>query len=140
MNREVWLNLPVKDVARSRQFFTKLGFEFQSGPGETPQMTALRFGKNVIMLVEEEQFKFYSKNPISDPSAGTEILVSFSADSREDVEDLAEKVRAAGGVIFSEPGDVMDWMYGFAFVDLDGHRWNALFMPSSDEKTEPANS
>lgn len=58
-------------------------------------------------------------------------MISFDAESREEVDEMAAKVRAAGGTIFGEPGEIRGWMYGFGFADLDGHRWNMVFMDFS---------
>jgi predicted lactoylglutathione lyase len=57
-----------------------------------------------------------------------EVLFSISADSREEVEQLAEAVKAAGGQLFSAPKEIQGWMYGCGFSDPDGHKWNSLFM------------
>jgi predicted lactoylglutathione lyase len=58
-------------------------------------------------------------------------LFSFDAESREEVDEMAKKVKAAGGTLYAEPAENQGWMYGFAFVDPDGHRWNMLYMDMS---------
>ncbi|MCD9187653.1 MAG: hypothetical protein LUM44_14635 [Pyrinomonadaceae bacterium] len=131
MIKEFWLNLPVKDINKSKEFFTKIGFT----PNEnqpSDEMCGVYIGekKMSIMLVKEETFQGFAQNPISDAKAGTEILISFDAASREEVDETASKVFDAGGTIFSEPAEVQGWMYGFAFIDLDGHRWNQLYLGS----------
>lgn len=79
----------------------------------------------------EEIFKGFTKSEISDTKAGSEVLISFDAESREEVDETAKKVWDAGGKIFSEPAEINGWMYGFAFADLDGHCWNMVFMDFS---------
>ena len=59
------------------------------------------------------------------------MMISFDAESREEVDEMARKVFEAGGNIFGEPAEIQGWMYGFAFTDLDGHRWNQLYMDFS---------
>ena len=59
-----------------------------------------------------------------------EVLLSIGADSREEVDQLAKKAAEAGVTVFSEPGGE-GWMYGAGFADLDGHRWNVLYMDGS---------
>lgn len=130
MIKEFWLNLPVKDINKSKEFFNKIGFT----PNEnqpSSEMCGFQIGekKMSIMLVAEETFKNFARNPLSDAKAGTEILISFDAESREEVDETASKVFDAGGTIFSEPAEIQG-MYGFAFADLDGHRWNQLYMGS----------
>jgi len=68
------------------------------------------------------------KNEISDTEAGSEVFISFDTESREAVDETAKKVWDAGGNVFSEPAEIQGWMYGFAFADLDGHRWNQIYM------------
>lgn len=129
MTKEIWLNLPVKDVDRSKEFFTKIGFTPQEKQ-PCAEMCGFYVGekKMSVMLVEEEMFQGFAQNPLSDAKTATEILISFDAESRDDVDKTASRVFEAGGTIFSEPQEIQGWMYGFAFTDLDGHRWNQVFM------------
>ena len=133
MTKDLWINLPVKDVKKSREFFTKIGFTQNAHFSETEQMSSLFVGtKNlVIMLCAELVFQGFTKNNIADAKNGTEVLFSFDAESRQEVDELAEKVKTAGGTIWAEPGENQGWMYGFGFSDLDGHRWNVLHMDLS---------
>jgi predicted lactoylglutathione lyase len=63
------------------------------------------------------------------------MLISIDAESRNEVEELAQKVEEAGGVLFAKPAENQAWMYGCGFSDLDGHRWNVLFMDYSKRKS-----
>lgn len=131
MTKELWINLPVKDIKRSMEFFTAIGFTFKTdSPGFTPTSAPMFVGtKNiVVMLFEEAMFAGICVNKISDTSQGTEVMFSFDAESRSEVDELAVKIKAAGGKMFSEPALVQGWMYGCAFADPDGHRWNVLHM------------
>lgn len=130
MTKELWLNLPVKDIAKSKEFFTQLGFSFNTEHGDSDESACLLVGaKNVVvMLFAESMFQGFTKNEIADTAKGTEVLLSFDAESKEEVDEFAQKAAAAGGTIFSEPAEIQGWMYGCAFSDLDGHRWNALYM------------
>jgi predicted lactoylglutathione lyase len=132
MTKDIWINLPVKDVKRSREFFTKIGFELNprhSGDG----MACLLVGEKrvVVMLFEESTFAGFTKHTLADTRQGCEVLISIDAESRHEVDDLARKVRDAGGAIYAEPGENQGWMYGFGFADPDGHRWNVLYMDRS---------
>lgn len=129
MTKEIWLNLPVKDVNKSKEFFTKIGFmphEKQS----CPEMFGFYVGekKMSVMMVETEMFEGFAQNAVADARTVTEILISFDAENREEVDETARRVFDAGGTIISEPQELQGWMYGFGFADLDGHRWNMLFM------------
>lgn len=132
MTKDLWINLPVKDVKKSKEFFTRLGFTPEE-KHETADMACVKVGEKnfAVLLFAEETLKGFAKNEISDTRAGTEMLISFDAESREEVDETARKVFDAGGTIFSEPGEIQGWMYGFAFIDLDGHRWNQIYMDFS---------
>jgi uncharacterized protein len=130
MTKELWINLPVKDIARSKEFFTKLGFSFHPRHQDSHEAAGLIIGeKNVmVMLFQETTFKKFTKNEISDTTLATEVLFSIDAESREEVDELIKKVVQAGGIPFSGPDERDGWMYGAGFSDLDGHRWNVLYM------------
>lgn len=129
MTKQIWLNLPVKEVAVSKGFFSKIGFSFNE-EHDTPNSTCMIVGeeKFVVMLFEESLFAGFSQNEITDTKSSSEILISIDAESKEEVDDLAKKVQEAGGTVFAPPAESQGWMYGFGFADLDGHRWNVLYM------------
>ncbi len=129
MTKEYWINLPVKDVKRSKKFFAGIGFSFKTEQ-ETGTMVSLLVGKATMPIIffEEKMFENVVQNPISDASKATELMISFDAESKAEVDEMAENVKKAGGNVFSKPQVIQGWMYGFAFSDLDGHRWNMLYM------------
>jgi uncharacterized protein len=137
MIKEFWINLPVKDINKSKEFFTKLGFTLNPRFSNSDEMAGLIIGdKNVIVnLFPESTFKNFTRNEIADPKQATEILLSIDAGSREEVDEMVNKAVKAGGTISSEPGG-QGWMYGCVFADLDGHRWNVLYMDMSNMPTE----
>jgi len=132
MTKQIWLNLPVKDVAKAKDFFWKIGFSFNE-QHDTPNSTCMVVGEShfVVMLFEESLFTGFSQNKLTDTQSSSEVLISIDAESVSEVDELAKKVEEAGGTIFSPPAESQGWMYGFGFADLDGHRWNVLFMDFS---------
>ncbi len=132
MTKEMWLNFPVKDLGKTKEFFSRIGFSLneQHTSGE---MVCFSVGekKMTVAFFAEETFRGFTKSEISDARAGAEVLISFDAESREEVDETARKVFEAGGSIFSEPAEIQGWMYGCGFADLDGHRWNVLYMDFS---------
>ncbi|WP_309641004.1 VOC family protein [Flavobacterium sp.] len=130
MKNEFWLNLPVKDLKKSKDFFTQLGFSFKDAP---KNLLSLLVGKQdvVINLFEETEFKGYSGNEIADTKNATEVLFNIGAENKEAVDQFAEKIKKAGGEIYRGPEDKDGWMYGCGFTDLDGHRWSMLYMDMS---------
>lgn len=130
---ELWINLPVKNVKEAKLFFSEIGFSFNEAMSQTEDSACMLVGKNklVVMLFKEEMFKHFIQHEMTDTTKSTEVLFSVDATSKEEVDELAAKVVTAGGNLFSPPSPVMDTMYGCAFCDLDGHRWNVLFMNQS---------
>ena len=129
MIRELWLNLPVKDVNRSREFFRKIGFSIHPAHEKSEKMAGIIVSdrKIMVMLFPESDFKNFSQAEVSDTAKGAEMLISIDAASREEVDDIANKAAEAGGKVFGKPGESQGWLYGCGFSDLDGHRWNILY-------------
>ncbi len=129
MTKEVWLNLPIKDQKRSKEFFTAIGFTFKDDRSNPTMLAMMAGAKNFpIMLFDETTFAHVMQHPVSDTTKGSEMMISFDAESREEVDEIAEKVTGAGGNVFAPPTEIRGWMYGAAFTDPDGHRWNVLYM------------
>jgi predicted lactoylglutathione lyase len=133
MTKDLWINLPVKDVMKSKEFFAKIGFKHNTQYGNGPDSAGIIVGnKNiVIMLFAEHIFKGFSQNNLADTKQSNEVLFSFDAESRQEVDEIAKKAVEAGGTLFGKPAEHQGWMYGCAFTDLDGHRWNVLHMDMS---------
>ncbi len=132
MQNELWLNASSKDLIKAKEFFQKIGFaidETYSNAG----MLSLRVGSNkvVLNLFPEASFKMFTNNAINNSKETTEVLFSIGAGSPAEVDELARKAVDAGGVLYAKPGEKDGWMYGCGFSDLDGHRWNVLFMDMS---------
>ena len=130
MTNDLWLNLPVKNLARSIAFYEAIGFERKLGPGNTASSACFLVGdkKIVLMLFLDSVFSGFAGAPVGDTSQGAEVLISMGAQSREEVDALAAKVRTGGGEVFAEPGGAGGGMYGCGVRDPDGHRWNFLHM------------
>lgn len=133
MLNDLWINLPVKDVAKSKAFFTALGFTFNTQHGNSATSASMLVGKKnvVVMLFDEPTFKGFTGNTITDTAQSTEVLLSIGVESKEEVDALAEKAKTAGGTCNHQPNEMKGWMYGCVFADIDGHRWNVLYMDMS---------
>jgi len=135
MAKQIFVNLPVKDLKKSMNFFTKLGFTFN------PQFTddnaaCMIIGENIYsMLLIEKFFKGFTKKEISNAKKTTEVLIAIDAESREKVDELIKKAVDAGGTIYRDPDD-HGWMYSHSFADLDGHQWEVLYMDTNKMPNE----
>lgn len=133
MITDLWMNLPVKDIAKSKAFFTELGFTFNTQQGDSDQSACLLIGQKntVVMLFDEPTFKGFINGNIAPANQGNEVLLSLGVASKEEVDELAKKAVAAGGSSNHKPKEMAGWMYGCVFADLDGHKWNVLYIDMS---------
>ena len=127
MATKIFVNLPVKSLQKSVDFFAQLGFSFDPQCTDETATGMIVSDDIFVMLLTHEKFKIFTPNPICDATKNTEILVCLSAESREAVDEMVRKAVAAGGATFKEPQDY-GVMYGHGFQDLDGHIWEIMFM------------
>lgn len=128
MSQEIWINLPVKDVERATAFFNAIGFDAVSFSNVRAK---LAIGQTTILLFPDATFEAFTGSKTADTSHSAEVIFSIGAKSREEVDAMIQKVEFAGGSIFGKPSETDGWMYGAGFADLDGHRWNLLYMDES---------
>jgi predicted lactoylglutathione lyase len=117
---KIFVNLPVKDLNKTIEFFTKLGFKFN--PQFTDEnATCMIVGEDIfVMLLVEKFFKTFTRKEICDTSKNSEVIVALSVESREKVDQMINKAIEAGGRDSREPQD-HGWMYGRSFEDINGH-------------------
>ncbi len=127
MATNMYLNIPVKNLNKSNEFFKKLGFSFNP-QFSNEQATCVIISDSIfVMMVQEEMFKGFSKKEICDTKKSTEVFIGLSAESKEKVIEMVDAAVEAGGSVYSEPQD-HGWMYSHSFADLDGHQWDLFFM------------
>lgn len=128
--RQIFVNLPVKNLPKTIEFFTRLGFTFN--PQFTDESaTCMIIADNIFaMLITEPRFKDFTGKEISDAHKTVEVINALSCTSREEVDGFVNNALAAGG---TEPKPAQDhgWMYIRHIHDLDGHAWEFAFMDAS---------
>jgi predicted lactoylglutathione lyase len=130
MSTKIFVNLPVKDLGRSTEFFTKLGFPVEE------RFTDAKAGCLVIsddiyaMLLTEEFFRTFTTKDLADARATTEAIVALEVDSRQRVDELADRALESGGSPVKEPME-QDGMYERSFADPDGHLWEVFHVDSA---------
>jgi uncharacterized protein len=127
MVQQIFVNLPVKNLEKSIEFFTKLGFTFNAQFTDASSTCMVMSDTIYAMLLSEERFKTFSPRPISDAKKTTEVLIALALENREQVSDIVTKAVAAGGSTYNEPQD-HGFMLQHGFQDLDGHIWEVFFM------------
>lgn len=130
ITKNIFINLPVKDLQKSIDFFTALGFEFNAQFTDD-KATCMVIHDNIFaMLLVESRFKDFTKKEIADATQSTEAIIALSAESREQVDEMVNRALAAGGKQTNEPMD-HGFMYQRSFEDLDGHLWEVMYMDAS---------
>lgn len=139
MPTKIFVNLPVKDLNKSMDFFKKLGFTFN------PQFTDDTAACMVItediyaMLLTHAKFSEFTTKQIADANKTTEVLTCLSFDSKEKVNEIADNAIKSGG---AEARPAMDYgfMFGRSFSDPDGHIWEAIWMDPAfvNQEQQPA--
>ena len=135
--RKLFVNLAVEDLDRSVDFFTKLGFSFDERFTDETATCMVVSDEAFVMLLKEDRFKDFTTRELADPGRQTEAIMALSADSREQVDELADRALASGGSQAKEPLE-MDFMYSRSFHDPDGHHWELVWMDPSTLEEQPA--
>ena len=130
MARKIFVNLAVKDLDKAVEFFTKLGFSFDPRFTDKTATCMIVSDEAFVMLLVESKFREFTKKELADATTQTEAILALSAESREQVDELADKALEVGGSPANDPMD-MGVMYGRSFQDLDGHLWEVIWMDPS---------
>jgi predicted lactoylglutathione lyase len=130
MVKQIFVNLPVKDIDTTKKFFSRLGFTFNEEFTDTNAVCMI-IGENMFaMLLLEKFFKTFVKKEIVDAKKSTEVITALEVKSREEVDHMVSKAFSAGGTAANDKYDY-GWMYGWSFYDLDGHMWEVFHMDAS---------
>ena len=135
MTTSIFVNLPVKDLTKSKEFFSKLGYTFNKQFTDDTAASMIISDTIYAMLLTHDKFKQFTKKEIVDAHSSTEVLLALSMDSKDEVNELIQKALSAGA---KEPAAAQDYgfMFSSSFEDLDGHVWEILWMdPAYVKKT-----
>jgi hypothetical protein len=127
MATKIFVNLPVKNLDKSVEFFSKLGFTFNAQFTDETAACMIVAEDIFVMLLTETKFKTFTPKEVCDAMKYTEVLVCLSSESRAKVDEMVRTAVAAGGATYNEPKDY-GFMYGHGFQDLDGHIWEIIYM------------
>ena len=127
MATQIFLNLPVKDLNRSVEFFTRLGYTFNPQFTDEKATCMIISDTIFVMLLTETFFQTFTKKEIVDAHKAVECSICLSADSKEAVDELVNKAEADGATI-PNPATDYGFMYQHSYEDLDGHHWEIVWM------------
>ena len=125
--RNLFVNLPVANLERSKAFFAQLGFSFNPAFSDESAACMLVGEHAFVMLLSREKFAEFSKLPVGDPTTHALALFSFSVSSRDEVDSVGAAALAAGAVE-ADGAEDFGFMYSRSFIDLDGHGWQVMWM------------
>lgn len=124
---KTFINLPVKDLKKTMDFFSQIGFEFNLQFTDDKAACMVINQNTYAMLLVESFFQTFTKKELVDATRSTEVLVALSADSRAQVDEIVNKALSVGGSPANDPQD-HGFMYGWSFQDIDGHIWEVVYM------------
>lgn len=131
MATKIFINLPVKDLERSKAFFSGLGYSFNPQFSDEKAACMVVSEQIFVMMLTEAYFKTFTKKEVSDAHKSTEVLLALDAASKEDVQKTIAKAQELGGTLYAEPQD-HGWMYQHSFADPDGHQWEIVYVDESN--------
>lgn len=125
MSTQIYVNLPVTDLARSVAFYEAVGFRVDERMRDDAAVGMVVDDGVYVMLLSTPFYERFTTRRVADAHETSQVIVAISADSDEAVDALADRAAAAG----AEPGTYgaeMPGMHGRAFADPDGHQWEVL--------------
>lgn len=132
---QIYVNLPVQDVQKTREFWTKLGFSVNEQFSDDNAICVIMKENHIYtMFLKEEYFKTFTNRPVAKGET-TQTLLAIGVNSREEVDSMVKTAVENGGSTYSEPQD-HGWMYQSAFSDLNGHQWEVMFADPSQFPAE----
>ena len=139
MSTKIFVNLPVKDLKRSMDFFAALGFTFN--PQFTDETAAcMKIADDIYtMLLTHAKFGGFTNKQIADTNTTTEMAICLALESKEKVNEIVDNALNAG----AGARETMDYgfMFSRSFDDPDGHAWEVIWMDPAfinKEQPEPA--
>ena len=131
MSKQIFINLPVRDLSKATAFYTAIGAnknpQFSDDNGSCMVVSDTIF----VMLLTHAKWAMFTKKPIVDAHRDSEVMLALSAESREAVDKITAAAGANGGKTDVNPKQDLGFMYGRSFEDVDGHIWECFYMDMS---------
>ncbi|WP_300686189.1 VOC family protein [Chryseobacterium sp.] len=132
---EIYINLPVKDVQKTRTFWTKLGFSVNEKFSNDKAVSVIMKENHIYgMFLKEDFFQTFTNRPFAKGDT-TQVLLAISVSSRDEVDHMVKTAIENGGSKYGEPVDY-GWMYQSSFADVDGHQWEVMYGDDSQMSSE----
>lgn len=130
MSKKIFVNLPVKNLQDSINFYLSLGYSVNKQFTDENAACIVISDDIFLMILVEPFFKSFSKLDVADTKSCNEVIISISLESKDEVNDIVNKAILAGGTYANDATD-HGFMYEWGFKDLDGHNWGFFYMNPS---------
>ncbi len=131
MPKQIFVNLPIRDLAKSKAFYEAIGAVNNPQFSDDTSACMVISDTIYVMLLTHLKWAHFTKKPISDAHAASEVMLALSADNRQDVDAMVTAAGATGGKADVNAIQDLGFMYGRSFEDPDGHIWETFFMDMS---------
>jgi predicted lactoylglutathione lyase len=129
MAKMIFISLPVSDVARSTAFYQAIGAVKNEAFSDDHAVSCIAFSDTInAMLTTHEKYRQFTTKTIADARTTSGVLMCLFVESRQAVDDMIGKAKAAGGILDPSPVENFDFLYGRSFEDPDGHMWGVSWM------------
>ena len=139
MDRMIFVNLPVRDLAATRRFYTGVGFAVNEDFSDDRCLCVVVSPTIYVMALDHTRFGDFTSTPIADPRRTTQVINCLSMETREEVDTFVAAAVTNGGTRHAYPpelengqGPQGEEMYGATVTDPDGHLWELLYMETAD--------
>lgn len=132
MSKQIFINLPVRDVAKATAFYTAIGATRNPQFSDETSSCMVLSDAIFVMLLSHDKWAMFTQKPISDARQQNEVMLALSADGKPAVDAMLDAVGAHGGTPDVNPKQDLGFMYSRSFQDPDGHIWEAVFMDMAE--------
>ncbi len=125
----VWLNLPVKDLDKTDQFYKAIGFKPNGKKYKNEELVSFVAGTNklIVHFFRQKIFEKFVSSKATNTAKSNEVIITIGSKTKKEIEKIAAKVEKAGGKVIAKPARY-DGYFGSTFADPDGHKWNFLLL------------
>ena len=131
MSKQIFINLPVRDLKRATAFYTAIGATRNPRFSDDTASCMVLSDSIFVMLLTHAKWATFTKKPIVDARRESEVMLALSADSKSAVDNTTDAAGANGGKADVNPKQDLGFMYGRSFEDVDGHIWECMFLDMS---------
>ena len=131
MPKQIFVNLPVRDLQKATAFYTAIGAEKNPQFSDDTASCMVLSDTIFVMLLTHPKWASFTRKPIVDAKRESEVMLALSSDSRTAVDQITDAAGANGGKADVNPKQDLGFMYGRSFEDVDGHIWETIYMDMS---------